>query len=207
MNTPDTPYQPSEAVQDRRLSKWILPLYRNSDRDMMHAKNKKVLGCIDSYDTQEADGLYLSGKPGTCKTRAVVAILEKFCRENISIAFVPSTRLAELFRFQFKDDEYEKPMSVLGGRWDQLSTGQQSRNILHEIASAGVLVIDDIGKEKATARYETEILALLEHRTGSFLTTLYTSNFAPIDLVLRFSEDQGSAIIRRIVEFSKCVAF
>lgn len=191
------------AKQSRELSRWIPALYRDSERSKIKAKNPKILPYLDSYDIENDPGLYFSGTPGSCKTRVACMILERYCRAGWSIAMIQAEELAALARSQFKDDEYEGDQSALGG-FRGKSSGEKSRQLMKEIKTAGVLLIDDVGKAASTPRSETELFSLLEYRTSSLKPTLYTSNFPPVELIRHFSQDQGEAIVRRIVEFSVC---
>jgi DNA replication protein DnaC len=146
-----------------------------------------VLASIDAFDLDSTKGLFLCGPIDHSKTRGACMLLERFCRHGSSVAMTQSTALVELFFQQFQDD------------------GEKAVERLKKLKWTKVLLIDDIGKEKATERFETELFSLLEHRTSHLLKTLYTSNLSLVDLRMKFSKDQGAAIIRRIVQFSKCV--
>jgi DNA replication protein DnaC len=171
--------------QDRKLCSVIPLLYLRSDRSKMNAA---LLACIDAFDIDSRQGLFISGKIGTCKTRSACLLLQRYCYAGYSIQMAQSTGLAELFVSQFRDKE-----------------GKESRERLQSIKWAHALLIDDIGKERATERYEIELFALLESRTSNMLPTIYTSNLGLKDLHAKFSRDQGLAIIRRIHEFCECV--
>jgi DNA replication protein DnaC len=182
-------------AQNIMLRNEIPPRYLTTDRSQLPAK---LLQLIDNFDISSDEGLYLSGPVGRYKTRAACLLLERYCHAGNKVAFVSSTKFAQLVRTQFHDDEYTDD-SVLGGKGK--STGQKSRERLKQIRHSTVLLLDDVGKEKRTDRVETELFDLLEYRTSEMLPTLYTSNYAIVDLENRFNE-QGLAIMRRITEFN-----
>lgn len=172
------------SSQNLELCRAIPPLYRQNDRSLIHPT---VLASIDTFDLDSPKGLYLSGPNDHSKTRGACMLLERFCRHGKTIAMVQSTALVELFFQQFRDD------------------GEKAVERLKKLKWADVLLIDDVGKEKATERFETEFFSLLEYRTSHLRKTLYTSNLSLPDLRMTFSKQHGGAIIRRIIQFSKCV--
>jgi DNA replication protein DnaC len=174
-----------ERGQDATLEKWIPPIYLDSERSKLEAKNAKLLTCVEEFDIKSRRGLFISGKPGTCKTRCACWLLTRYCYAGYPIAMVRSTQLAKAYALQFKDDD----------------EGKASRTLLKNIQSARALLIDDIGKEKMTERYETELWSLLEDRTSHLMPTIYTSNFNLEQLHKQFSPDQSLAIVRRIMDF------
>jgi DNA replication protein DnaC len=176
-----------EEAQYQTLQRWIPPIYLDSNRSRLEADNRKLLACVDDFDIKSKRGLYVSGQPGTCKTRCASYLLSRYCYAGYSIAMVRSTQLAEAYALQFKDDK----------------EGEKSRSLLKDIKKARALLIDDIGKEKMTERYETELWSLLEERTSNLKPTLYTSNFNLEQLHKRFSPDQSLAMVRRIMDFCK----
>jgi hypothetical protein len=56
-----------------------------------------------------------------------------------------------------------------------------------------------------TERAELELFDLLENRTQNLLPTIVTSNSSGNQIVAMLSEDRGSAIMRRIKDFSTIV--
>jgi DNA replication protein DnaC len=187
-----------KAAQNAILKKEIPPLYLTTDRSQLPSQ---LLQLIDGFDIESNEGLYISGQVGRYKTRTACLLLERYCRAGSTIAFIESTRFAELVRTQFHDKEYLDD-NMLGSKGK--STGQKSRERLKKIKRVDALLIDDMGKEKRTDHVETELFALLEYRTSSMLPTIYTSNFSIGDLANRFY-DQGLAILRRTTEFNQCV--
>jgi DNA replication protein DnaC len=101
---------------------------------------------------------------------------------------IQSTVLAKHVVEQFSDEE---------------KTREKARNNLQSCRRAYALLIDDLGKERATERFEAELFSLIEFRTSTLRPTLYTSNLKLVDLLQKFSPENGGGIIRRITEFSQ----
>jgi DNA replication protein DnaC len=171
--------------QDEMLEERIPPLYRQTDRSKMDSKLLKV---VDEFDLHRGEGLFISGDFGKQKTRACALLLERYCRADYSIRMIQSTDLAKHVAEQFSDEE---------------QTREKAKNNLQSCRRAYALLIDDLGKERATERFETELFSLIEFRTSTLRPTLYTSNLKLVDLLQKFSPENGGGIIRRITEFSQ----
>lgn len=111
------------------------------------------------------DGLYFVGPPGTGKSHLGVAILREVHarRPAVSVAYVAVDRLVA--RVQ---DSYNS------GATDQL---------IEALKRPHVLLLDDLGREKATPDALRILCTVLDEREGS--ATIITANYMPDQLVLR----------------------
>jgi DNA replication protein DnaC len=159
---------------------WI---YRENDPDKLGAKVVKV---IDKFDFQDSKGLYLSGSFGIGKTRAMSIVLRRCFDDGKTVLFLNAVELGKLFAEKFHSEKGRR---------------EKAEHTVYRAATVRVLLIDDLGKERATERFETELYSLLEDRCSSGKPMLITSNYRVTELAERFSQDQGGAIIRRISEF------
>ena len=167
------------------LGEQIPPLYRKTDRSRM---DPKLLRIVDGFDLNSGQGLFISGDFGTQKTRACALLLERYCRVDYPIRMIQSTVLAKHVVEQFSDDE---------------QTREKAQKTLLSCQRVYALLIDDLGKERATERFEIELFSLVEFRTSTLRPTLYTSNLKLADLLHKFSPENGGGIVRRITEFSQ----
>jgi DNA replication protein DnaC len=180
-----------QRLEDKRrqensiLIEQIPPLYRKTDRSKMDSKLLKV---VDEFDLHSGEGLFISGDFGKQKTRACALLLERYCRADYSIRMIQSTDLAKHVAEQFSDEE---------------QTREKAKNNLKSCRRAYALLIDDLGKERITERFEIELFSLIEFRTSNLRPTLYTSNLKLVDLLQKFSPENGGGIVRRITEFSQ----
>jgi DNA replication protein DnaC len=171
--------------QDEILESTIPLIYRQTDREKM---DLKLLEVVDAFDLKSGQGLFISGDFGKQKTRACTLLLERYCRAGSSIYMIQSTDLAKSVVEQFSDDNRRR---------------EDARSRLESCRCVDALLIDDLGKERATERFETELFSLIEFRTSMLRPTLYTSNLTLIDLLEKFSPVSGGGILRRITEFSQ----
>ena len=170
----------------RHLLRWneaIPPLYRESDTNKL---NPKALKVAERFNPSGDRGLYLHGDFGKCKTRCGCKILRKAHDQSLSIMMVKSVDFARHCAAQFSDNYEIK---------------RDARAKLDRCKSSGILLIDDLGKERITDRVETELFDVIEDRAACRKPILITSNFELTQLARRMSADQGPAIIRRITEF------
>ena len=70
--------------------------------------------------------------------------------------------------------------------------------------STGVLVLDDLGKEKAAEAVSTALYSVIEERTARERPILFTANYTSEELAGRFGE-HGAYLVRRLREFCEVV--
>jgi DNA replication protein DnaC len=74
--------------------------------------------------------------------------------------------------------------------------------VLDTLINCSVLVLDDLGKERLTARMETDLFAVIDERTSGMRTTIITTNYTGETLLDRFTnKETGVAIIRRMRDY------
>ncbi len=146
-----------------------------------HAKN-------DGYDL----GLYISGEPGTYKTRIA---WYKCAMEFVS---------GKSFRFMSPDD-FAMCSSQAMYRSDI------GLSLMNEMKTVDLLFIDDLFKNKMTENQDFMLYAILETRMAWLKPFIITSNVPFDDIAAFFSDSakarQVSAIMRRVGDTSKIVTF
>lgn len=84
----------------------------------------------------------------------------------------------------------------------------QEPNLMNQVCSVRLLLLDDLGKERMTPTAESAIFELIRERHDQKLATIYTTNFSPSTLIARFNQrETGQALARRIQESALCIAF
>ena len=81
------------------------------------------------------------------------------------------------------------------------SVGTALRELLRPLRRVGLLLLDDLGKERATPHVAAAFYSLVEERTARGLPILFSANFGGDELADKLGE-HGPFIVRRLREFS-----
>ena len=148
--------------------------------------------------TAERPWLGLSGAPGKCKTRCAFLKLRKILIGSIqppsrpdgyvgllSFRAISAARFQETVMAQFSDESKSDAVDSL----DSLKT-------------IGVLLFDDLGKQRNTPAVTQELFALLDSRHAHNLTTIWTSNGTPEGICDGMPENFAAPLSGRINECS-----
>lgn len=178
-----------QGEQAKREEAWALicpPLYRDTDPARL---NPKLLAKVAAWTGDDGRGLLMAGKTGAGKTRTAFLALRQRYDSGKTVCAVSGPKFDIACARQFSDDQSAK----------------DAKRLLANCTTAGVLLFDELAKGKFTERVETELFALIEHRTSHLLPTIWTTNSSDKELAERLSEDRGGPILRRIKEFSDLI--
>ena len=129
-------------------------------------------------------GLYLSGSFGSGKSYILSALLNELSLKGYKCVNINYPLLLNKLKASFSDYNYN--------------------DVMEEIMTCDVLLIDDIGAENNSPWSRDEVLGtILQYRMDSDLTTFFTSNFTINELETELSEtNKGTDLIkaRRIIE-------
>jgi len=135
-------------------------------------------------NNEPSKGLYLSGSFGSGKSYILSALLNELSNKGFTCVNVHYPRLLQRLKSSFNEFNYDE--------------------VMDEIMSCDVLLIDDIGAENNTPWSRDEVLGtILQYRMDNDLTTFFTSNFTIEELESILSEtSKGVDEIksRRIIE-------
>jgi primosomal protein DnaI len=133
---------------------------------------------------ERVKGLYLSGSFGSGKSYILSALLNELSNKGYVTTNVYYPSLLKRLKASFNDYNYDE--------------------VIDEIMTSDILLLDDIGAENNTAWARDEVLAtILQYRMDNDLTTFFTSNFTIEELENLLAEtSKGADIIkaRRIIE-------
>ena len=133
---------------------------------------------------ESAKGMYLSGSFGSGKSYILSALLNELSNKGFRTVNVYYPKLLQRLKASFNDDSYDE--------------------VMDEICSCDVLLIDDIGAENNTPWSRDDVLGtILQYRMDNNLTTFFTSNFTIEELESVLSEtnkDNDIIKARRIIE-------
>lgn len=135
-------------------------------------------------NNEPVKGLYLSGSFGSGKSYILSALLNELSLKGYKCVNINYPLLLNKLKASFSDYNYN--------------------DVMEEIMTCDVLLIDDIGAENNSQWARDEVLGtILQYRMDSDLTTFFTSNFTINELETELSEtNKGTDLIkaRRIIE-------
>lgn len=170
----DTP----KMLREASLSELITEKERSSILKYIKDFLKKKM------NNEPVKGLYLSGSFGSGKSYILSALLNELSLKGFKCVNVNYPLLLNSLKASFNDYNYN--------------------DVMDEIMTCDVLLIDDIGAENNSAWARDEVLGtILQYRMDNVLTTFFTSNFTIGELENVLSEtSKGTDLIkaRRIIE-------
>lgn len=150
---------------------------------------KLAVGYFEEWETRGAkkgEGLYFWGNVGSGKTFCGLAIVNELRRK----------KYVEMLFFNFAELMYRiRKGYEVDGKFDP--------NLLEAVKKCEVLMIDDIGLEKATDWITEQLYLVINSRYEAMLPTIVTSNQSPEDL----GKTHNAQIASRLLEMSKVVKF
>ncbi len=152
---------------------------------------KPLLAKVEQWKpTDEKPWLGIVGKKGSCKTRIAVMRTCQQIRHDRTCRplFMAAYDFAEAVQSRFDDDSGE------------------SRRLIQDCRNSGWLILDDIGKARATPAVVAALFALLDHRHGHNLVTIWTSNSTPEEFCDGMPADTAGPMVRRLKETSMLIA-
>lgn len=152
--------------KDLTINSFKTDIYVFQEFEATQAKKACANYINDFYDMKAiGKGLYLYSKTkGSGKTRMAVSIANAIINhKNTSARFTTSIRIIEEITRTFYDEEADK-------------------NILRDLQTIDVLVIDDIGTERQKPFVNEKFYSILNERLINKRVTIFTSNSAVEDL-------------------------
>jgi DNA replication protein DnaC len=148
--------------------------------------------------SKEKPWLGLHGETGTCKTRLACLMLRDIVIESTwrhsdfehrhsSFQFASHTQLAAWIRDQYEDKAGEVKKQLAAAR------------------SCTVLLLDDLGKAKPTPAVTAQIFDLLDYRHAENMTTIWTANSTPEEIVAGMPADVAAPLAGRLNECSTII--
>ena len=163
----------------------IPPLYRDTDKSRLNAN---LVRAIDAWEYNTI-GLGFTGESGAGKTRSAILLLQRFHKTH-SFYFLKATRLTQFASEKFSDEPRER---------------LNAKQTIGICLNCKILLIDDIGKGRLTPAAEELLFDMIDTRSERGLPIIWTSNANSRDMLSMFSQDRGTPILRRLVEFSTIV--
>ncbi len=178
LNNKTTFFETPKVLMNASLSELISEKERsNILKYIKDFLNKKVHG-------ENVKGMYLSGSFGSGKSYILSALLNELSNKGYKTVNVYYPSLLNTLKASFNDYTYDE--------------------VLDEIMTADVLLLDDIGAENNTTWSRDEVLgSILQYRMDNNLTTFFTSNYTIDELekvLCDTKNDRDEIKARRIIE-------
>ena len=136
----------------------------------------------------EKRSLLLHGTTGCGKTRVAWSVFNR-----LWLASYP------------KDAEF-LPMRKIDGMIEKGFDDRDHGGVIDHLIEVPLLALDDLGKERMTARLESDLFAILDERTANKRTTIITTNYTSQGLQERFSNaETGPAFVRRLKDYFQAI--
>lgn len=140
---------------------------------------------VKSWRPDKPKGMFIMGPEGSGKSLAVWALFRELEREGHRPKILTAVQLGRILSEAARD--------------------------IHEVSwlfNTRILMIDDLGKERATPAVSALLWEVLDKRYGLGNPVIFTTRFSGSDLVLRFGEKHlGDDIRRRLNELCSGVHF
>jgi len=161
---------------------------RTLDRFEINGKNNKsfsmVKNYIESFSSDTEVGIMLVGPVGTGKTHLAIAILQELIKKGHAGAYVTVPELLDEIRDSISSE-------VRGG----------SAKLMQLVKTIPVLVLDDLGTEKATEWVRERLYVIINARYEDMKPTIITTNCGIEELQERI----GERTVSRLWEMCKGV--
>lgn len=169
-----------------KAARWeAVPEVYREEFDPKAAKySRDVVAKAKFWTPDSGRGIGLMGGSGLGKTRLLVAVLR--LHQQWSFLWLPASEFSRAVADEWSDD-----FRVAGEAEAKLRAAHRVK----------ILLLDDVGDERATDASTAALKALVEHRTSRRLPILWTSNLTEEQIEARHGE-RGKAIVRRLAEFS-----
>lgn len=164
-------------------------LHRRFETFEVTESNRKAYeACKRFCDTYQRDskGILLTGGYGTGKTHLAAAILAEMVRKGVAGAFVVVPDLLQAVRRSFNERD-----------------NKDLQELFATVRTAPLLVLDDLGAERANEWVREQLFMLINARYEDMLPTVITTNKTIKELVADNKGEQlGQRIVSRIVEMT-----
>lgn len=147
---------------------------------------------VDTWVRQgeRAEGLYISGQVGTGKTHAAWEATARWCAATATRPHDGEWLIYDNARKGHPSVVFTRMTDLL----DSLRPGDDGTLRIGDCQHAKLLVLDDVGAEKATEWTQERVYSIVDHRYAHCLPLIITSNLPAGDLVPQIGERAASRL-------------
>lgn len=167
----------SEAGVDKVKGKFANRTFNTFKRDLQPKAYDMTHAVADTIVDGKQANLFLTGGVGTGKTHLAAALTHYIADRGVRVKFGNITDLLHGMRRSFQGEE----------------------DLVSEIKTIPVLVLDDLGKEMDTEWVKETIYSIINYRYENMLSTVVTTNLYMKELQKRL----GEATVSRLKEMCK----
>jgi DNA replication protein DnaC len=145
---------------------------------------------VEGWRPSSAKWLGIVGTAGQCKTRCLALLAARLILDGHRLFWTTAVE------FQERSDDL---------RSDERGTKAEASEYFKTCKRAGILVLDDLGKNTWTPTVERNLFSVIDHRKTHDLPVLWSANTHPLDILKsgELSRDRAAPLIGRILEASR----
>jgi len=147
---------------------------------------EQAKGYAAEFERWKESSLFLYGDPGNGKSFLAAAVANSLMERGRIVVFTTVADLLTRIRETFR----------------QKGSKETEGQILNAVARCDLLILDDIGAEKASDWVAEELFKIIDGRYRDKKPIFYTSNLNPLALQGRFDPLQGNRIADRVLEMA-----
>lgn len=169
-----------EAFEGSELNPWVLS--RTWENYRVNELNEPAVILAHSVNFADGMGLVIMGEVGTGKSHLAAALANEAVSRGIRVSWVNTVDLLLRMEWEYRREE--------GHPWP----------LIEKYGAVPVLVLDDLGREKASESKRQLLYSILNRRKDNFLVTIATTNKTQLELE---KEQIGEASVSRLWEMCK----
>lgn len=194
-----------DALADAEANGWDLTkVYHHSCpkvfmRTDLSKLSPKTTSVANWEPNKDKTGLLLHGPTGTGKSRMAWWIVNRMWTDHV------------LGRVK-RDKPFGIVTHTMRSLGDAITSSYGDNGMGHDalmkgLVGCGLLMLDDLGKERMTPRVAADLFAIIDERASHERPTIITTNFNGQGLAARFDDaEMGAAVVRRLRDFYHVVS-
>jgi DNA replication protein DnaC len=178
------------AAAAKRAEAWEFDVGREAFKDTDVARlDAAILARVLAWE-HGATGLVLHGPSGLTKSRMMWLLARRiYVEDGVPLMVVRATKLGR-------------------NVGDAMAPAVAVEGQIRALISIPVLVIDDLGKEAQSERWESALVEIIDARNAARRPLIVTTNYVGERLVERYRDrSAGEAVVRRLRDFCVAIAF